>query len=472
MTNSHRQNKLTPIIESSARNHFWKLLENSDPEWLATVSATHIAVANGVTAISDIVNQSINFSRPILQVLSQMTIVLSLVGYRGIIVIFIIAVTMTAGIHIIHYDFEQMKQINTDNVDTKEYARHQAETFLINLLNGRGKKAREDIVDSWAKASTQSQHHRAKITNYYMYLEQLNTVLVSCCILYLSQFTSGREFIAIFFAINKVCDYSWWLFHSVTNLMRTAAGWGPLEKILNEYVPMDQIPDDKLNIGCVLSTFDLTVSEIRLKGDSGDGKTTWMSRKVTSLYKNFKAGQWIYLDQKMKIPNTDRCILNVMGDYLPVDIPVDTIALYKYAMSLGIGNLINAETISCTFNKPSGGEEKRILFLRAVIPIVMRTSTVQIMFCDEVTSGLDTTTCTYVRSLIDDLKTEFGIKFMTIDHHEIETDCTLSVMKRIEKTEKPLAKQKTTWFDAYRQQKPQTVADKIHVWIPDVEKPL
>ena len=472
MTNSHRQETLTPIVEKTARNHFWKLLENSDPEWLANVNGTHVAIANGVTAISDIVNQSIRFIKPILQVVSQMVVVLCLVGYKGFMVIFIIAIIMTCGVFIIHYDFEQMKKINKNNADIKEYARHQAETFLINLLNGRGKQARQEIVDSWEQTTSQSTKHKIKLTQYYMYLEQLHTVLVCCCILYLSYFISGREFVAVFFAISKTCDYSWWLFHSVTALMRTAAGWGSLEKILDEYVPMDKTPDDQMSMEFVLPKFDMNISEIRLKGDSGDGKTTWMMRKVTSLYKRFKAGQWIYLDQKMKIPNTDRCILEVMSDYLPPEIDIDTCALYKYSLSLGIDNLINGETVHRTFNKPSGGEEKRILFLRAVIPVIMRTSNVQVMFCDEVTAGLDRKTCTYVRELISSLKTEFGIKFMTIDHHDIETDCTLSVQKRIEKIEADKSFYKETWFDAYRQTKPQKSLDKIYVWIPDVEVPL
>ena len=95
---------------------------------------------------------------------------------------------------------------------------------------------------------------------------------------------------------------------------------------------------------------------------------------------------------------------------------MDLNELYKYAQYLGIENIINENTIYKQFNKPSGGETKRILILKSFMPILEDKSKIKYIFNDEITAGLDEDNWFRVRNLIELLQ-EKGIKFITIDHH-------------------------------------------------------
>jgi ABC-type multidrug transport system ATPase subunit len=121
-----------------------------------------------------------------------------------------------------------------------------------------------------------------------------------------------------------------------------------------------------------------------------------------------------------------------MSDFLG-DNPLDEEILLRYARKLGIGNLFT--DINTKFENPSGGEEKRILFLRAVLGILMNVSEVKCVFLDEITAGLDETSRGKVLALIKELRDDYGISFVIIAHHEIEADEKYST--KVTKIRKP-----------------------------------
>lgn len=478
--NRLKQKDLLPTIQRVSRNYFWTLFEKADPDWLEGIDALHTVVSDGVMTIRSVINQSLHFIKPIIQSFSQMVVVISLIGIKGLIVIVVILLIMSLGMVVIYYDFKSMKELKKETTDDKENVRHKSENFLIDLLNGRGKQARIDIVNSWVSLEDKKRIHSMKITKYYNYLEILHTVVLSLTILYISTIISGKEFIGAFFAINKTCDTAWWLFNSLSSVMQNISEWGSIERILKEYVPLKTKPTEEMLPQNVLPMLK-TSSEIKIGGESGAGKTTWIFRKVIALYKKYKVGQWIYLTQNMVLSKSERSIYKIMSDYLPTTTSINLEILFEYSHLLGIDNVINSNTIHQKFNKPSGGEVKRILFLRSILPILMFVSTVKVIFCDEISAGLDTNSWYYIRNVMTILKEQHGIKFVNIDHHESDADTYLNVMKKTinideENTSQP-TNVKAGWITEwiadflaiYRTYKPETSKTKVLVWISEIE---
>ena len=473
-----KRHKLATIIESVTRNRLWKLIEDADPEWVQEQEALDRSIDDAIRTISQIVYNSINFARPILKTVTQMIIIINIAGYAGLCVLVITGVIMIVGTLIIQSNYRSRKEIKKQTTDIMENVRNQASNFFINMLNGRGKQTREEIVLAWEKDRKIYNDHNSRISKYYTYLDILHGVMVSCALAFISNYVNNKEFVAIFFSVNNVCNYSWSLFYSFNSLVETVSDWASMEKLLETYKPMISKPGSEMRASDIIKTFNDDINEIRIKADSGGGKTTYVMNKIINLYKTFHVGQWMYMDQKMSIPKSSSSTVHeIMGQFMPRDKKVDIVQLCHYAKMLGIDNVINESTLNCTFTKPSGGEEKRIMFLRAVLPILSKASIVKAIFCDEVTAGLDDVNWARVRNVIDDLK-QMGIKFVTIDHHEFKPDVTYNVQKVVEDLPiREVIPVKTSWFDnmmntyRYRYKSPKETGKKtkVHVWLPEIE---
>ena len=95
----------------------------------------------------------------------------------------------------------------------------------------------------------------------------------------------------------------------------------------------------------------------------------------------------------------------------------------------------------------SGGEKKRIIFLKNILPILLNTSKVLIAFLDEVSAGLDESSFANVRIMIEEVKQK-GVKVVSIDHHEHNGAHTLDVAvhkKVIQIPSKPVPKVISIW---------------------------
>ena len=160
------------------------------------------------------------------------------------------------------------------------------------------------------------------------------------------------------------------------------------------------------------------IDEIELIGPSGCGKTTLMRNIISDISNKFMIGYIIYIDQFAYLPSG----LSIY-DYYESSFTKDEIpehfedALLRYAEDLGISNVITKNTLKMSFSNPSGGEKKRIIFLKYVLPILIGTSKVMIAFLDEVSAGLDSDSFAKVRVIIEEIKRK-GVKILSIDHHE------------------------------------------------------
>ena len=478
LIDSIKRHKLSTVLESSTRNRLWKLIEDADPEWVCEQDSLDRSIDDAIRTISRIVYITIDFARPILRTATQMIIIINIAGYTGLCVLAIIGVIMVTGTLIIQSNYRSQKEIKKQTADLMDNVRNQASNFFINMLNGRGKQARDEIVSAWEKDRKIYNDHSSRISKYYTYLDMLHCAMVSFALAFMSHDVSNKEFVAIFFSVNNVCNYSWSLFHSFNGLVETASDWGSMEKLLETYKPMNIRPVAEMDASDIIKTLGGDIDEIRIKADSGGGKTTYVMNKIITLYKRFYVGQWLYMDQKMNIPKSSSSTIHeIMSQFMPHGKKADVTQLYRYSRVLGIDNVINKSTLNCTFTKPSGGEEKRIMFLRAVLPILSGSSKVRAIFCDEVTAGLDDVNWARVRSVIDDIK-KTGVKFVTIDHHEFEADITYHVKKAVEDLPShELASVKPSWFDnmmntyRYRYKSPKEASKKtkVHVWLPEIE---
>jgi ABC-type transport system involved in cytochrome bd biosynthesis fused ATPase/permease subunit len=218
-------------------------------------------------------------------------------------------------------------------------------------------------------------------------------------------------------------------------------------------------------------------SEIRLIGKSGAGKTTYLRNLVINASYKYALGEFLYLDQKMKLPKSTDSILSIMGELVKYSIDIDL--LCKYSEILGIENIINRETIYESFLiQPSGGEEKRILILRAIIGILMGKCRCRLIFNDEITAGLDEESWSKVRQVIDILKRDFRVFFITIDHHNITDVVEYLVCKEIVDVDvdlnsdeyPPLKSSYLINMYTILDETPKKKKTKVLTWIPEIDE--
>jgi ABC-type multidrug transport system ATPase subunit len=178
---------------------------------------------------------------------------------------------------------------------------------------------------------------------------------------------------------------------------------------------------------------NLEINEIELIGPSGCGKTTLMRKIIAEICNKFVLGYILYIDQFACLPSGLLIYEYYTSAFSEGHVPEDfETELLKRAERLGINNIINKDTFKKPFSDPSGGEKKRIIFLKYVFPILMNSSKVMIAFLDEVSAGLDASSFAKVRDLIEEIKAK-GVKVVSIDHHEHEGDKIkkVDVLKRV-----------------------------------------
>jgi len=220
------------------------------------------------------------------------------------------------------------------------------------------------------------------------------------------------------------------MFH---NAASNAAEWSALEEYLKSVVPEPVHSKKPLQDYQISDKIKQQHKEYQLCGKSGAGKSTFMLKEVMKLYRNYTNG-WLYLDQQMSVPKSTcttirQFLCNFINENLHNSQHTEQTIIY-WASFLQLSNIINLNTLDSSFTSPSGGEVKRINSLQMLLPIFMNQIKIKVLFLDEVTSGLDDETHSIVRKLIEQLKNEYNITVINIDHHTYdEGQCKLNVIK-------------------------------------------
>jgi Fe-S cluster assembly ATPase SufC len=175
-----------------------------------------------------------------------------------------------------------------------------------------------------------------------------------------------------------------------------------------------------------------TFKEIRIVGNSGHGKSYLVKKIISQICDTFTLGFIIYIDQFTSLPQGMTLKQYFTSAFQNPIILHDEFKqkLFEYAEILGISNIVSEQNIEMPFSNPSGGETKKLVLMRYILPILMDKSNIMIMFLDEVSAGLDEVSLTNVRSLIEKVKSK-GVKVVSIDHHDYPTDYNVRVFKKI-----------------------------------------
>lgn len=474
-----RRLKIRLVLQKTASAYLWGLVKNASPIWKENNENFHKGVVDGINCVARTVDLGMRLLKPILLIGSEIGVIFNVMGIHGFLVVLVILVIKFLGLQILKYDWASRKTIKKQISDKKSNSENSAENFLVHSLNGRGTQTKEMLVEIHSETHDLEDTHDFRVSFCIYMLEITEVLLISGVLWYSFRAFDEKFYTVIFMTVQNSCNYTWWVFHSVNSFLITIADWGTTEKLFDDYVEMVKKPTRILKPTDVLHVFS-KVKEVRINGESGQGKSTWVRRKVISLYMKFMVGQWLYLKQKMALPKTDRTILEVMGDYLPSNVIPNVKMLCSFAQDLGIGNIINKDTVNSKFDGPSLGEEKRVLTLRAFLPILMGHSNIKFIFADEITAGLDTKHFLQVRKLIQFMKQKYKIYFVTIDHHDFAPDMLLDVTKKVveKKVTVPVPEPKPSLAmrlltNVLSRSEPVKKKDKkteVVVWIPAIEK--
>lgn len=400
-------------IDDEAYTYYWALLLTGSPEWLEKNDEISTSIEKGIHAIKTTCSTITSLSRPVLRLLSSVAFVTVLTPY-GFHTIWVLVLFILFGYYLTCDNFNKAKAVKTANKVMLDIARDESRNIFVRILNHKGEKAVHNITSSFLLNNASIRANKLLEVYRFGSMDVVFGIINTCLTSYVIYMTDNVMLSpVIYMTINRGCESAWAISSKMRRISEGASGWGPLEKSLSEYETYEQ-GFDHIDVEDIMVGED----EVQLYGKSGCGKTTYMSQRVCKEFINTAKGQFIYMDQKMKLLKSQRNILSIMGDDLDHDSQMDVTMLLHYAKIMGIDNLINVATVRSPFEKPSGGEEKRIMILRALLPLLLDVSNVKIIFNDEITAGLDDDSWHHVRDIIDILKAK-NVKFITIDHHKL-----------------------------------------------------
>lgn len=429
VTSCYKREYFFPIIDEEFKRKFWSLFESSSANFLNEEKDNiYTAIMDGSHALNSICSQGIWILQPITQIIMQLYIVFKFCGFYVVMLFASLSTIFFFGIYTLKIAYDNNKSIQKVSTERKEHNRNFSKNFHSEVINGHGSLAVENIVSNEKEIYNLSLSNDLERNKYSKLLECWSDFLMY--LLFDTLYTSpSKQNIVVFYAIQNSFQFSWWLFHMTNNLLQSASAWGKLEDLIEKHQFRNDKIDD-IDLNQIVPNFRCG-DEIWIKAPSGGGKTTWMTNTVYKLMDRCRMGQFMYLHQDMSINLGDRVIYDIMSDYCKSNLKRDT--LLTMSKVLDIDNVINENTVYGKFEKPSMGEQKRILFLRSILPILCNPKNdVKVIFCDEVTSGLDhhqkeNSSFQKVRDVINMLKSKHNISFVTIDHHDLkESDISRS----------------------------------------------
>jgi Fe-S cluster assembly ATPase SufC len=355
----------------------------------------------------------------------------SLDAMQLIIVIACLISVFLTGSAILAYDHKKKKSLSKKETEIGEQARSLMTSIATLVINGTGKILPSWMISLKKEESLPNTKPDVIMAILYGFLEIATTGIPVALVWVLK----GKDaFLPLYIIIQPMFWNSWYLFWTVKSLVVSTAPWSQYAEFIanSESAPTNLLePNSAKELMCVFTSSE--INEVELIGPSGCGKTTLMRKIIAGICNKFVLGYILYIDQFACLPAGLIIYEYYASAFLEGHVPEDFEAeLLKRAERLGINNIINKDTLKKPFSNPSGGEKKRIIFLKYVLPILMNSSKVMIAFLDEVSAGLDTSSFAKVRVLIEEIKAK-GVKVVSIDHHEHEGDKIkkVDVLKRV-----------------------------------------
>lgn len=329
-----------------------------------------------------------------------------------------------AGLAILAYDHRKKEILSKTETEVEEQGRSLMTSVATLVVNGLGKILPDWMTTLKKKESIQNTKHDVIMAVMYGGLE-IATTGVPVALVWMLK---GEDaFLSLYIIIQPMFWNSWYLFWNTKSLVVSTAPWTQYAEFINNTnpSPTDLVKPD--SPATMMSIFETDIEEVELYGPSGCGKTTLMRKIIAEICSKYEIGYILYIEQFACLPLEQQIIDYYASAFPEGKLPANfEEELLHRAIQLGISNMINTDTLKKPFSKPSGGEKKRIIFLKYILPILMGASKVMIAFFDEVSAGLDVDSFAKVRAMIEEVKGA-GVKVVSIDHHEHEGKNILKV---------------------------------------------
>lgn len=424
--------KKYPLIGRIKRyltSHYYQMLKEADPQWLDSrvTSEDASAINSGVMAICTLVLESIILVKPLQDSTIAIISITKRVGHKGLFAFGPTTALFMIGMAFIRRNYKVRSRVKKQTNPVSAYITNIAETFFVHMLNGNGEEISNEIIESEMLIFEKTKSYKCQMEIIFGILQSIQSIFTFFMIWYLIQLIDDSLFaiMAILMMITTACNRMWWLFFTTSFIVEQVSEYSSLKQFLLDYKKGINAKKSEFDIENLYKELETSnkAKRIRLIGQSGCGKSTFMKSLITRLYERYRV-DWIYLHQNMDIPRSK--FISVANFLLKDN---DKEIMIEYAKRLGIAKIIvkeNGEMFD-SFIKPSGGEIKRILILKAILPILCGKFTPKVIFDDEVTAGLDDNNWQIVQDIFKEIQTKYGVVFVSIDHHDLAADHVIPI---------------------------------------------
>lgn len=433
--NTYISSKLNNGIQEDVRRSMynkWKHMKY-EKQFFEQQNTLETAIGTGahaVTGLNRSVFQMINSSFTIATLIYAVSQKANLVYIAGISLILI----FSAGIILQVSDYNKRKKMAKDTLYITTLNQDLTKGITTSIVEGTIDNSFNMIINIAMEKANIMLKHSMKYRVWYVSLEILTCLMITINCKAVANILPIEELgqvVVIFKLVTRATWTMWHMFYTASSAQEEIAQYTPAQEFLDTYEPETSYPNcSYINMTMSLqecsdlSSKDLPEilpgSMVRLRGPSGAGKTTFLKRLIIYMMRTFVNVDLHYMEQNPTIAQSEgMSILNFLKG------PIDPMEAYSpiihLAKRLDIDNIINEDTINEKFNSPSGGQQKRIMIIKTILPLYVnevKDMSNHIFFLDESLANLDHDSKEKVMMVIQDLMNK-GAVFLVIDHGDI-----------------------------------------------------
>ena len=336
------------------------------------------------------------------------------------------------------------EELNEEKKFNKQYKtenNYLQRSLFTRILNGQGSQTINTILSNENLMKEKKEDSQYKKELFGSGISFCENLVVFISLWFMSDLYYIAELITFETLNRKVNGIMFEPIRSYESLQSILIDWIDMHKILNNIVLEEDTRKlqimEEFNMSMLVPNLAIPdAQEYRIIGASGSGKTTWMTKSIMKLKRTYYP-KWYYLEQAASVQRNKHVIirkyfqLGLTNQDRDIDQEIIT-----YAEMLGLDGIINGDTLDFPFQKPSGGEAKRILALKKFLPILVGDTKPQVVFADEIMTNLDDQNFLRVRRLIELIKKEYKIIFVIVEHRDYQSE-TRVVNLSVRKEEDP-----------------------------------